>query len=172
MMEPILPAFVERVRQTQRHKPKIRFVSNVTGTWITEAEAMDPEYWGRHLRGTVRFSDGVRTLLEHESEPILLEVGPGNTLASLARQHVQGEGSAAVASLRHPREAHPDRAFLLRALGKLWLAGVKIDWARGARGRTPPAGRDADLPVRAAAVLGRAEPRARRSSTTSGRASP
>jgi acyl transferase domain-containing protein len=130
MMDSILPAFVDRVRQTERHKPKIRFVSNVTGTWITEAEATDPEYWVRHLRGTVRFSDGVRTLLGHESEPVLLEVGPGNTLASLARQHVQGEGGAAVTSLRHPREDHPDRAFLLRALGKLWLAGVRIDWAR------------------------------------------
>ena len=130
MMDAILPAFVERVRQTERHAPSIRFVSNVTGTWITDAEATSPEYWARHLRGTVRFSDGLRTLLAHESEPVLLEVGPGNTLASLARQHVPGEGSTAVASLRHPREAHPDRAFLLKALGKLWLAGVNIDWAR------------------------------------------
>ncbi|PYQ38222.1 MAG: hypothetical protein DMF77_24650, partial [Acidobacteria bacterium] len=130
MMDPILPAFVERVRQTERHPPTVRFVSNVTGTWITDAEAMDPEYWARHLRGTVRFSDGLRTLLAHESEPVLLEVGPGNTLASLARQHAAGErAGTAVASLRHPREAQPDRAFLLRALGKLWLAGVNIDWA-------------------------------------------
>jgi acyl transferase domain-containing protein/acyl carrier protein len=131
MMDPILPAFVERVRQTQRRAPSVRFVSNVTGTWITDAEATSPDYWARHLRGTVRFSDGLRTLVALDSEPVLLEVGPGNTLASLARQNVAGEGaSAAVPSLRHPRETQPDRAFLLRALGKLWLAGVSIDWAR------------------------------------------
>ena len=58
MMEPILPAFEARVRQTERRPPKIRFVSNVTGTWITDAEATDPTYWARHLRQTVRFSDG------------------------------------------------------------------------------------------------------------------
>src|SRR5262249_30652558 len=44
MMDAVLPAFVERVRQAERRAPKIRFVSNVTGTWITDAEATDPEY--------------------------------------------------------------------------------------------------------------------------------
>jgi len=131
MMEAVLPAFVARVRETKRHRPKARFVSNVSGTWISEAEAVDPEYWGRHLRSAVHFSHGVRTLLEDESKPVLLEVGPGNTLASLARQQKQGGGTpAAVTSLRHPRETQPDRAFLLGALGKLWLAGVRVDWTR------------------------------------------
>jgi acyl transferase domain-containing protein len=131
MMEPILSAFVESVRKTERQAPRIRFVSNVTGTWITAAQATDPEYWAQHLRRTVRFSDGVRALLDDEARPVLLEVGPGNTLASFARQHpVEKVVPAAIASLRHPREAQSDRAFLLGALGKLWLLGVKIDWDR------------------------------------------
>ncbi len=131
MMERIVPAFVERVRQTSRRPPKLSFVSNVTGTWITESDALRPEYWGEHVRRTVRFSDGVGTLLQHEGKPVLLEVGPGNTLASLARQQAPGETArTAVASLRHPRESQPDRAVLLGALGRLWLAGVRVDWAR------------------------------------------
>jgi len=130
MMEPVLPAFVERVRQTERHAPSLPFVSNLSGTWITAAEATDPAYWGRHLRGTVRFADGVRTLREDERKPVLLEVGPGNTLAALARQQTEAGGApVTVASLRHPRETQPDRAFLLGALGKLWLGGARIDWA-------------------------------------------
>jgi NAD(P)-dependent dehydrogenase (short-subunit alcohol dehydrogenase family) len=131
MMDAIVPAFVARVRETERHRPSARFVSNVTGTWISDAEAVDPEYWGRHLRRAVRFSDGVRTLLEDDSKAVLLEVGPGNTLAALARQQpYTGGAPVAVTSLRHPRDAQPDRAFLLGALGKLWLAGVPVDWTR------------------------------------------
>jgi phthiocerol/phenolphthiocerol synthesis type-I polyketide synthase E len=60
---------------------------------------------------------------------VLLEVGPGNTLVSLARQQ-GGDPPAAVAGLRHPRDGQDDRAFLLGALGRLWLAGVQVDWAR------------------------------------------
>ena len=38
-------------------EPRIPWVSNVTGTWITPAEARDPAYWVRHLRQAVRFLD-------------------------------------------------------------------------------------------------------------------
>lgn len=131
MMEPILSSFVERVRQTERHSPRLRFLSNVTGTWIRDEEATDPDYWARHLRQAVRFSEGLGALLEDESQPVLLELGPGNTLASLARQQGRGDRApTAVSSLRHPRESQPDRAFFLGALGRLWLSGVKVDWPR------------------------------------------
>jgi acyl transferase domain-containing protein len=141
MMDPILPAFAERVGRVARSAPRIPFVSNVTGTWITGEEAQDPEYWARHLRRAVRFSEGVRCLRE-EGNPVLLEVGPGNTLASFVRQHGDDAEPAAVASsLRHPREEGADRAFLLGALGRLWLAGAPVDWAlvnaRSRRRRVP-----------------------------------
>jgi NAD(P)-dependent dehydrogenase (short-subunit alcohol dehydrogenase family)/acyl carrier protein len=34
-----------------------------------------------------------------------------------------------LSSLPHPKEQEPDLAFLLKTVGRLWLAGVKIDWA-------------------------------------------
>jgi acyl transferase domain-containing protein/acyl carrier protein len=34
-----------------------------------------------------------------------------------------------LATLRHPKENQSDVAFLLKTLGKLWLTGLKIDWA-------------------------------------------
>ncbi|HYP01167.1 MAG TPA: type I polyketide synthase, partial [Pyrinomonadaceae bacterium] len=73
MMEPILGAFVERVERLALQPPRIPFISNVTGTWITDAQATDPLYWSQHLRQTVRFADGVGTLLK-EPQLILLEV--------------------------------------------------------------------------------------------------
>ncbi|HEX9944676.1 MAG TPA: type I polyketide synthase, partial [Thermoanaerobaculia bacterium] len=128
MMEPILAPFAARVAAVRRRPPELPFVSNLTGTWITAEQATDPGYWSRHLRGTVRFGDGLRTL-SAAPEALLLEVGPGRALASFARQSPdRPAGQALVRSLPHPTEAEPDDRFLASAVGRLWLAGVEIDW--------------------------------------------
>ncbi|MEO6191568.1 MAG: amino acid adenylation domain-containing protein, partial [Thermoanaerobaculia bacterium] len=123
MMEPALEPFAERVRRVRLSPPSIPFVSNVTGTWITAGQATDPEYWARQIRATVRFADGLAALAE-EPDRLLLEVGPGNTLTTLARE----AGAVAVASLPHASDRRGDHAFLLTALGRLWLAGIVPDW--------------------------------------------
>ena len=129
MMEPIVGRFTEEVRRVRLNVPRIPYVSNVTGDWVTEAEVTDPTYWARHLRETVRFQEGLQHLLDG-FDGVLLEVGPGNTLTTLAAQHRESRAARAVLpSLRHPYASHSDVAFLLTTLGKLWLAGVKIDWS-------------------------------------------
>jgi acyl transferase domain-containing protein/thioesterase domain-containing protein len=128
MVDPILADFERVCRTVSFGRPRVPFVSNVTGTWITDEEAADAGYWVRHLRGTVRFADGARTLLEHR-DGAFCEVGPGRTLSSLLRQ--QGRRPPAVtASLRHPDEDESDVASVLAALGRLWVAGVELDEAR------------------------------------------
>lgn len=124
MMEPILDEFTEQVRQISLKPPQIPFISNVTGTWITADEATNPNYWAKHLRQTVHFTEGIAELLE--SNPILLEIGPGRILSTFAQQ-TQREITA-ITSLRHPQEKSSDVAFILNSLGKLWLSGVEIDW--------------------------------------------
>jgi acyl transferase domain-containing protein len=129
MMDPILDAFASEVKKTRRNRPQIPFLSNVTGTWITPEEAMAPDYWVRHLRHTVRFSDGVRELLK-EPNRVFLEVGPGNTLSSLVKRHLSESGNQAVlSSIRHPNEQESDVGFILNTLGRLWLTGVEVDWS-------------------------------------------
>ena len=86
MLDPIVKAFEDEVRKVQLNEPKIPFVSNVTGTWMTRAEATDPAYWASHANHTARFNDALRTLWQF-SNPILLEAGPGRTLGVLAMQH-------------------------------------------------------------------------------------
>ena len=128
MMEPILEPFREEVRAADPQPPSLPFVSNVSGTWISEAEATDPDYWARQLRHTVRFSDGMRTLFKDPGF-VFLEVGPGRTLATLARQHPEkGPHRAIVQSLPHPKDLLSDQALILSALGRLWMAGAEIDW--------------------------------------------
>ncbi|MEG4499157.1 beta-ketoacyl synthase N-terminal-like domain-containing protein [Microcoleus sp. F10-C6] len=130
MMEPILEPFTEQVKKVKLNSPKIPYVSNVTGNWITATEATNPSYYAQHLRQTVRFADGLQQLLKDQNQ-ILLEVGPGRTLNTLAKQHPNKRAEQIVlSSLRHPQDQNSDVAFLLTTLGKLWLGGVQIDWSK------------------------------------------
>lgn len=129
MMDPAAASLRTVASQIDLHPPQIPFVSNVTGDWITPAAATDPAYWARHLRAPVQFAQGIQTIL-HDPRRILLEVGPGRTLCTLAMQN-RGEAADLVVqnSLPHPQEPAAEQACLLQALGRLWQAGVEVDWA-------------------------------------------
>ena len=59
-----------------------------TGALLSDAEATDPSYWARHLRATGALLAGaLRSAARRPSAALLLEVGPRDTLATLARQH-------------------------------------------------------------------------------------
>lgn len=129
MMDPILEAFQAQVAGVTRNAPKLPCISNVSGDWLTPEQATDPAYWARHLRQAVRFAHGVEKLFKEPTQ-ILLEIGPGRTLSTLATRHPgKGTDHAILSSLRHPQDQQSDAAFLLTTLGKLWLAGAPIDWA-------------------------------------------
>ena len=128
MMEPAVDEFAEIVRTVERRPPQIPYLSNVTGTWSTDAQAIDPSYWARHLREAVQFSAGIAELL-NDPALVLLEVGPGETLGTLAAQQPGALDRVAVASLRAPKAERSEDEFLLKSAGRLWLAGVEIDWS-------------------------------------------
>jgi acyl transferase domain-containing protein/thioesterase domain-containing protein/acyl carrier protein len=136
MLEPILGEFHTFLRGITMRAPTIPLVSNFSGKPITAAEATSPDYWVRHLRHTVRFADGVQELLADESR-VLLEVGPGRTLSSLARNHpARKMTQPIVTSMRHPDEAVHDQAFMLGAFGRLWAVGTDVDWSKLREGET------------------------------------
>ncbi len=126
MMDPIVGIFTEQVAKIQRRTPSLRWLSNVSGTWITPEEAMDPGYWGAQLRRAVRFADCARVLLK-DTEAIPLEVGPGETLSTLMRA-LSGAKRPAVSSMRHSSSEENDRDHWLTALGKLWIWNVPVEW--------------------------------------------
>jgi acyl transferase domain-containing protein/acyl carrier protein len=108
--------------------PRIPYVSNVTGRWITADEATSPDYWARQLRQPVRFAEGLRPLLA-EPGRILLELGPGQTLTTFARRHPDRQDThLLLPSLRRAQETVLDDALALETLGRLWLAGAPVDW--------------------------------------------
>jgi phthiocerol/phenolphthiocerol synthesis type-I polyketide synthase E len=129
--EPAVAPFRALVAAAEPQAPQIPFLSGSTGTWIGAAEATDPGYWAGHLRQPVRFSDGVEALRADPDAPgmAFLEVGPGAGLAPLLRWHLAATDERPVAAaMRQPRDTSSDVATLLGAVGRLWVAGARIDW--------------------------------------------
>ena len=130
LLEPVLDEFRAYMESIELRVPRVLWVSNRTGSWITPEEATDPEYWVAHIRNTVDFAGCVATLAADPSL-VLLEVGPGKSLCSLARSHPDLKTSmATIPTMRHPDEAIDDNAALQTALGRVWTVGGSLDIAR------------------------------------------
>ncbi|MGG2463903.1 SDR family NAD(P)-dependent oxidoreductase [Streptomyces sp. RGM 3693] len=139
MMEPARDHFVELTRTITLHPPRLPYLSNVTGTWITDAQATDPTYWARHMCQTVRFASGIQELWQ-ATDRILLEIGPGQAYSSLALQLLPDDAHTSRISLSSLPAAHDNQSaahFLLGTLGRLWLAGLEPHWDRVHAGQTP-----------------------------------
>ncbi|MCG3150566.1 MAG: D-alanine--poly(phosphoribitol) ligase subunit 1 [Verrucomicrobiae bacterium] len=122
MMEPVVAPLTALLRQVHLQAPQIPYVSNVTGQWSTGTDA---DYWAGHVRQPVRFAQGITNLLA-DPALVLLEVGPGQTLSALARQHPARHSEQVVlSSLGQPDE----QSAMLTALGRLWVAGAPLDSA-------------------------------------------
>ncbi|HYR12199.1 MAG TPA: acyltransferase domain-containing protein [Longimicrobium sp.] len=126
MMRPIAGPFMEMLRGMELGAPELPFVSNVTGTWARADEVRTPEYWARHMTGAVRFSDGIAELAANPAR-VFVEVGPGQTLGSFARQS-GATRHIVLPTIRPAYNKQPDTAFLLGTLGRLWLAGAPVAW--------------------------------------------
>ena len=125
-MEPILADFAAVVRHHKLRPPAIPYVSNLSGDWISDGEATDPEYYVRHARGPVRFADGLACVLRDHPDAILVEVGPGQALTHAARRCAPG--ATVLPSLPSLRSGMRDEEILFATVGRLWTRGVDIDW--------------------------------------------
>jgi acyl transferase domain-containing protein len=137
LVESVVDQFREYVAGMPLRSAELRVLSDTTGTWTHPDDLAQPEYWATHLRAPVRFSQALSTLAA-APERVLVEVGPGRTLATLARQHPDTATLRAVQVLPHPLDDVPDLASVLGAAGRLWTLGVPLDWRAfddGRRGR-------------------------------------
>jgi acyl transferase domain-containing protein/acyl carrier protein len=129
MMEPMLESFSREVAGIKLGQPSLPYISNLTGAFVTAEQVKDPSYWARQIRQPVLFSKGIEGIVELGAT-LLVEIGPGRSLSSLARHcGVQVRGVSVVNTMSDAR-AHVSDAFcLMQALGRLWLAGAAVDWA-------------------------------------------
>jgi acyl transferase domain-containing protein/acyl carrier protein len=126
MLDPIVGPIHEAVAAIGPNAPDRALVSTMTGDWMTSEQAVDPGYWAAQLRGTVRFGQACQTLAQ--ADVVLLEVGPGQSLTAMAKQSVP-RTTPMIASLARPGGNRSDARALAEAAGRLWAAGVLIDWS-------------------------------------------
>lgn len=137
LIEPIIPEFKAFLKTISFEKPKLPIISNIDGKWADETAITTPEYWVKHLRQTVHFADGLSTILE-TNYGVLLEVGPGQSISTIARQHsAKTKQHLVLPSVRHPKENISDVFFIHKTLAKLWCNGLEIDWQHYYKPFTP-----------------------------------
>ncbi|HVU95091.1 MAG TPA: amino acid adenylation domain-containing protein [Puia sp.] len=126
MMDPIIEPFGTIVHSIKLNIPRIPIASTVGSGWLSDTQATDPAYWINHIRATVKFSDGLRFLIDNGYR-LMLEVGPRAVTTSFARRQLAAPPVLSIASL-HPQEYGSDYRSMLNALGQLWLNGFQPDW--------------------------------------------
>lgn len=122
LMEPMLREFHALAAACTFHAPQIPLISNVTGQLLEEPWSAD--YLCQHIRGTVRFAEGMATLAGL-SPDIFLEVGPAPVLTGMGRRCLSDSGAAWLPSLR---PGQPDEETLLLSAAELYVAGAPLDW--------------------------------------------
>lgn len=129
MMDPVLDPFKEILKTIKFGEGKIPFISNITGYWAESEDLSNAEYWVRQIRSTVNFVDGVQELLK-EGNTYFIEVGPGNSLATLLSQYESSGKKINISStVRHPKKKINDISVFLKAVGHAWVSGVNINWS-------------------------------------------
>ncbi|MEU7423418.1 alpha/beta fold hydrolase [Streptomyces sp. NPDC040750] len=123
VLDPVLETYEKHLRGVTLRPPRIPFVTNVTGTWITDEQATSVRHWIDHTRETVRFADGI-TALWRRGRPVLVEIGPADTLTKLATAQLAPDTPVTVTTMRHAKADASDEFVLAEALGRLWSAGV------------------------------------------------
>lgn len=125
LMEPILRKFEAIASDVAFQAPKLPYISNLTGERLADDFVPDASYWRDHIRQTVRFSEGMRSLAENGAE-IFLEVGPQPVLVGMGKRCLPGDSAAWLSTLRREQE---DWSEVLSALAGLFVNGTAVDWA-------------------------------------------
>jgi myxalamid-type polyketide synthase MxaB len=122
LMEPMLDKFAKVAATIAFRPPELRLISNVTGREAGD-EILDPGYWVRHIRQTVRFADCVRTA--GTGCGIFLEAGPHPVLCGLGRQTLSSGDLAWLPILNAKRG---DWSQILDSAGEMFVRGLDLDW--------------------------------------------
>lgn len=132
-MEGALPRVQAALSQAKLSAPRLPMYSCVSGAQLSAEQATDPAYWASQVRAPVAFSQAVQAE-QAMGDVTFIEVGPGQALTALIRQHrIQGALPKVVPLLSSAQAALPPARHALQALGQLWCLGLSPAWPLPAR---------------------------------------
>ena len=128
LVEPLRDELLDLIGEISPHSGEVPFYSTVTGGQLDTAE-LDPDYWYRNLRETVRFEQATRELLDG-GQRLLVEVSPHPIFTAAVEETIEQalddpEEAVALTTLRRD-QGGPQRFAL--SLGEAHNAGVPVDW--------------------------------------------
>ncbi len=121
LMTPMLAAFRAVAESIHYHKPTLPIISTLTGQ-VLQAGEMNANYWVAHIRKPVSFRQAMETLAEKKLAAFI-EIGPGNTLLTLAQQTIQTE----VQWITSLRRRQGDWAAFLGSAAQCYVNGIALD---------------------------------------------
>lgn len=129
MMEPVLNKYRDLLSQVIFFNPSIPVISCLTGNIANPKELMSVDYWIDHLRHTVKYSDGIKTLMKLNPQ-IFIEIGPGRFLGNIVKKISKryNQPVEIIQIINDRKSIKSERYTYLFGLGKLWQSGVDIKW--------------------------------------------
>ncbi len=125
LMEPMLEEFAETAARLDFNPPTIPIVSNLSGEELSDEQATSPAYWAAHVRGAVRFADGIAALADR-GVGRFLELGPDATLTALSLECLQ-ESALELTVAPTLRREEPEPVAFVAGLGALHASGGAVD---------------------------------------------
>ncbi len=127
MMDPILDEMTELFQSIKLNKPTIPIISTLTSEVLSDSEATSADYWVKHVRNTVRFSEATTKCMEL-SPSVFMEVGPGQSLESAVKRHLNNQSEHSVVGSIRPESMNiNDCEYLTSSIGRLWTYGVDVE---------------------------------------------
>ncbi|UZR98135.1 type I polyketide synthase [Chondrinema litorale] len=124
-MDPLMGPLETQLAELKAVKNPITYYSTVLNQ-VVPGEELTKEYWVKNLRGMVRFSEVIGTLLE-ENHTVFIEMSPHPVLTNAINECAQGRQKEVVtvgSTLRDKPEKRSFNGFV----GKLFEQGYAINW--------------------------------------------
>ncbi|MGJ6127019.1 SDR family NAD(P)-dependent oxidoreductase [Mycolicibacterium sp. Y3] len=133
LLDPVLDEFETFASQFDYAVPTLPLVCNRTGTVLTAETPIDAQYWRRHSRQPVQFTESVRTVAALGCS-VLMEIGPQPILTAAALQSwpESSDTPRTIVSLRKGANAQRQ---ITEALANAYICGHRPDFA--AKHHTP-----------------------------------
>lgn len=127
LMMPIIESYRNAIEKVEFHKNKIPMISCISGKFITSDEVTSTSYWSNHLKECVKFHKAMKFLDSLDENYILVEVGPGRNLLSIAMRCIRKEKLiSCVDTIRIKSRDIPDDKFFYDKIGILYDCGINF----------------------------------------------
>lgn len=127
LMLPIIDRYKDSIEKISFHNNNIPIVSCITGEFLNSEDVTSTTYWSNHLKECVKFHKAMNFLDSLDEKYILVEVGPGRNLLSIAMRSIRKNNLVgAIDTIRIKSRDIPDVKYFYDKIGLLYDCGFEF----------------------------------------------